>query len=375
MGRYRLSAGARSYDPDEWLARERIGAKRVYIICFSLFSFASVCCGFASSAQELIGFRIFQGLAGGLLAPMAQMMVARHAETKMAQMMVLVSLPVFLAPIFGPFVAGAILHSASWHWVFFLNLPIAVTSLPRCTAGETNLCAKPSSYGSVRDGGYAEQILVPHPRWLLDPENIDPALAATYACSGLTVYSAIRKLMPLPSDAPTVLIGAGSLGLAAISVLRAMGHPRIVSLDVSPDKHKAALTMGASDAVDSKGDGVLDLVRAVTGGLVLGVIDFANATETAQLGYDLWMKGGKLVLVDFTGGELTISLARTLFAQRSVLASATGSLQELREVLELGKSRKLNPIPITRMSADKANESLDLLHHGKVTGHIVLERT
>lgn len=111
-----------------WLVN-RIGARRVYLVCFGLFALASVCCGLAVTAQQLIGFRILQGLAGGLLAPMAQMMVARHAQNRMAQMMVLVSLPVLLAPIFGPFVAGTILHSLSWHWLFFLNLPIAVSAI------------------------------------------------------------------------------------------------------------------------------------------------------------------------------------------------------------------------------------------------------
>jgi propanol-preferring alcohol dehydrogenase len=110
----------------------------------------------------------------------------------------------------------------------------------RCRAGEGNLCAKPASYGSVRDGGYAEQVVVPHPRYLVDPGNIDPALAATYACSGVTVYSAIHKAMPVPPDSPIVLIGAGGLGLAAIAVLKALGHRRIISLDISAEKRAAA---------------------------------------------------------------------------------------------------------------------------------------
>ena len=243
----------------------------------------------------------------------------------------------------------------------------------RCLAGEGNLCAKPASYGSARDGGYAEQVLVPHPRYLIDPGQLDPALAATYACSGVTVYSAINKAMPLPPDSPVVLIGAGGLGLAAISMLQALGHRRIVSLDINAEKRSAALAMGATEAVDSSGQDALERLKEAAGGPVLAVLDFVNSSETAELGLSALAKGGKLILVGYAGGELTLSLAGMMFARRSILTSGTGSLRELREVVALGQTGRIAPIPITRMPKSRSNEALNLLHDGKVTGRIVLE--
>ena len=111
-----------------WLV-DRVGAKRVYIICFGMFTLASAMCGLATSAHTLIGFRIVQGMAGGLLAPMSQMMIARYSGANMAKMISLVTVPVMAAPIFGPSVAGFILHFASWHWLFFLNLPICIAAI------------------------------------------------------------------------------------------------------------------------------------------------------------------------------------------------------------------------------------------------------
>ena len=81
-------------------------------------------------------------------------------------------------------------------------------------------------------------------------------VAATYACSGITVYSAIRKVMPLPPDEPIVLVGAGGLGLHAIAVLKALGHRAIVSVDISAEKREAAARAGATATVDGTGDGV-----------------------------------------------------------------------------------------------------------------------
>ena len=244
----------------------------------------------------------------------------------------------------------------------------------RCLAGESNLCARPASFGSARDGGYAEQVLVPHPRYLVDPGGIDPALAATYACSGLTVYSAIRKVMPLRPDQPIVLIGAGGLGLAAISMLLALGHECIISVDIAKDKREAALAMGATAVIDPAGPGAAEMVREAAQGLILAVLDFVNSSGTAQFGLDLLAKGGKLVLLGYAGGEITLPLGAMMFGRRNILTSGTGSLQDLHDVVALARDRGLAPIPITRMPPDQANEALRRLHDGEVTGRIVLER-
>ena len=111
-----------------WLV-DRIGAKALYLWCFSAFTLSSALCGLAWSADSLIAFRVLQGLSGGLLAPMTQMMVARAAGRHMARVVGYVSLPVLLAPILGPIVAGAILQYASWRWLFLVNLPVGAIAL------------------------------------------------------------------------------------------------------------------------------------------------------------------------------------------------------------------------------------------------------
>jgi EmrB/QacA subfamily drug resistance transporter len=111
-----------------WLV-DRIGAKALYLWCFAAFTVSSTLCGLAWSAPSLIGFRILQGMSGGLLAPMAQMMIARAAGRQMAQVVSVAALPVLLAPLLGPVVAGAILQFASWRWLFLINLPVGVLAL------------------------------------------------------------------------------------------------------------------------------------------------------------------------------------------------------------------------------------------------------
>src|SRR6202522_1972719 len=111
-----------------WLV-ERIGAKALYLWCFSVFTLASALCGLAWSANSLIAFRILQGMSGGLMAPMTQMMMARAAGKHMARIIGYAAVPAMLGPILGPVIAGAILQHASWRWLFLVNLPVGVLAI------------------------------------------------------------------------------------------------------------------------------------------------------------------------------------------------------------------------------------------------------
>lgn len=241
-----------------------------------------------------------------------------------------------------------------------------------CKQGSENLCAKQHALGVIHHGGFASHVVVPHPRYLFDPGRVDPGLAATYACSGITAYSAVKKIMPLDPDQPVVLIGAGGLGLATISMLRAFGHRAIVSVDLSAEKLAAAREAGATHTVDGSGDGVRKRILEVAGGPVAAAIDFVNVSETARTGLDILRKGGKLVLVGVAGGELTISLAKMIFSVLTIEAAQMGSLQDLEAVLALANEGKLAPTPICRMPRDAANDALFALKKGNVTGRVVL---
>ena len=242
----------------------------------------------------------------------------------------------------------------------------------RCLAGDDNLCLAQRSIGVLENGGFGGQVKVPHPRYLIDYSGIDPSLAATYACSGITVYSAITKIQPIGPDEPVLLIGAGGLGLAAIAMLKALGHRRIVSLDISEDKRRAAMQAGATETVDGQADDVVARILQAAGGPVPAAIDFVNTSQTARVGFDALAKGGKLVLVGVAGGEFTLSLATMIFRAQSVLGSNTGTVSDLHAVVELARSGRLAPTPVQEFPKDAANEALLKLQNGEITGRAVL---
>jgi MFS family permease len=90
---------------------------------------ASVLCAFSWSATSLIAFRVLQGMTGGLMAPMAQLMLARIAGKHFVRVIGYAAVPILLGPVLGPVLAGAILQHGTWHWLFLINLPIGILAI------------------------------------------------------------------------------------------------------------------------------------------------------------------------------------------------------------------------------------------------------
>ncbi len=112
-----------------WAAR-RFGAKQVYLTSLVLFTLGSALCGLATSSSELILFRVLQGLGGGMILPIGQLIMADAAGPKrMGRVMSIVAVPAMLAPILGPTIGGLIVQNTSWRWIFYVNVPIGVIAV------------------------------------------------------------------------------------------------------------------------------------------------------------------------------------------------------------------------------------------------------
>ena len=111
-------------------AAARFGARRLYIVSLVLFTAGSALCGFAWSAESLIGARVLQGLGGGMLMPIGQMILVRAAGPQnMARVMSAIGVPIILAPVFGPTLGGLLVEHAGWQWIFFVNLPVGIAAV------------------------------------------------------------------------------------------------------------------------------------------------------------------------------------------------------------------------------------------------------
>jgi alcohol dehydrogenase/propanol-preferring alcohol dehydrogenase len=240
-----------------------------------------------------------------------------------------------------------------------------------CLAGDENMCATPRSLGVYCDGGYADHMLVPHPRYLLDLRGLDPATTAPYACSGVTTYSALKKVEQ-HFDTPIVMFGAGGLGLMALSLLKAMGGKGAIMVDIDAKKREAAQQAGALSTVDPKAPDALEQLARKAGGPIRAVIDLVGNAATTQLGFDCLAKGGKLVIVGLFGGGATWALPLIPIKALTIQGSYVGNLRETRELLDLVRTGKVPPIPVTQQPLARANEALVQLQQGAVVGRTVL---
>ena len=242
-----------------------------------------------------------------------------------------------------------------------------------CRAGQDNYCLAPRFIGAGKPGAYATHILVPHPRYLVGAEGLDPSFAATLACSGLTAYSAAKKLQPLIPDDWVAVIGCGGLGLIGVAILPVMGAGNIVACDIDPAKLEAAKRLGARAVVDTRAPDAAKQIQKISGGGVAGAIDFVGISATATLGVAALRKGGRYVLVGLMGGELALGLVAIAQRAISVTGNYVGTLQELKEVVALAKDGRLPIPPIETRRASEINRTLEELKAGKILGRAVLE--
>lgn len=240
-----------------------------------------------------------------------------------------------------------------------------------CLAGDENMCLKPASLGVYCDGGYADHMTVPHPRYLLNLRGLDPVTAAPYACSGVTTYSALKKV-EADFGSPIVIIGAGGLGLMALSLLKAMGGKGAIVVDIDARKREAAERAGALATVDGGAADALEQLAQKADGPIRSVIDLVGNAKTTQLGFDCLSKGGKLVIVGLFGGGATWALPLIPIKALTIQGSYVGNLRETQELLDLVRAKKIAPIPVTTMPLARANEALVDLQKGRLVGRAVL---
>jgi D-arabinose 1-dehydrogenase-like Zn-dependent alcohol dehydrogenase len=227
------------------------------------------------------------------------------------------------------------------------------------------------SLGVFSNGGYADYMIVPHPRYLFDIGDLSPERAAPLACSGVTTVGALKKVPTLKRE-PTVIIGAGGLGLMCVALHQKMdGHSAIV-VDIDPAKRDAAKKAGAAAVVDPKAADAVDQIKALTKGGAWAVIDLVGSSQSARLGYDSLVKGGKYIIVGLYGGDLTVSLPPIPMRALTIQGSYVGSVPEMAELMELVKRKGLPDVPVSTRPLKDVNAVHNELRAGKVTGRVVL---
>jgi EmrB/QacA subfamily drug resistance transporter len=122
-----------------WVA-DRFGARSVFVSAIAVFTASSILCGLSTGFWQFTAARVIQGIGGAMMVPVGRLVVLRTTEKhNLMRAMVYITWPGLVAPVVGPPVGGFITTYASWHWIFFLNVPLGVLAMALAALWITNL--------------------------------------------------------------------------------------------------------------------------------------------------------------------------------------------------------------------------------------------
>src|SRR3954469_11101174 len=241
-----------------------------------------------------------------------------------------------------------------------------------CKAGEENLCTKNRHLGVSADGGFASHVLVPHPRHLIDYAPLSPSFAGALMCSGLTAYSALKRLQSHGARGPALLVGLGGVGMMGLAIAKALFPQPPIVADIDPGKRYAALKAGAAAAFDPADREARRALIKSTGGGVFAACDFVGSEKSLAFATGALAKGGKVAVTGLLGGNFPLASTMFVLKAMTVEGTLTGSLAEASELMTLARDGRVKPLPIEERPLAAAQASLDDLRAGRVVGRVVL---
>lgn len=190
--------------PVGWLAA-RLGIKKLFLVCVAGFTAASMLCGIAQSIEEIVLYRVVQGMFGAALVPLSQsVMLDIFPPERRGWAMSLWGLGVMIGPIMGPILGGWLTEYYSWRWIFFINLPFGIATLLGLMAfmdegeGNASLAFDWLGFATLSIGIGALQLMLDrgeHLGWFQSSEIV---VAAAVSAAGFYLFLAHTFTTPKP---------------------------------------------------------------------------------------------------------------------------------------------------------------------------------
>ncbi|KAL6079109.1 Alcohol dehydrogenase, variant 2 [Balamuthia mandrillaris] len=256
---------------------------------------------------------------------------------------------------------------------------IGCGSCSRCRQGHDNICdGHTREIGFSNRGGYAQQVWVPHERYVVKlPEGMPLESSCLLPCSGLTAFSALKRTNVSAKDF-ILFIGMGGVGMMALKLAKLLLHSPIICVDIDDKKLEAAKEAGATFVFNSKTNTELEKdIRSLCndGKGPECIIDFVGAPSTIDLAVSVLRKNGKLLVVGLLGGEAQIPIPFVPLRALTIQGVHTGSYEELVELVALLSRHQHSFRPlITRKydSLSSATTALEELRGGSIVGRAIL---
>lgn len=196
-----------------WMA-DRLGARTTFVSAMSVFTAASLLCGFAHGLVEFTAFRVLQGIGGAMMTPVGRLVVLRVTpKEKLPEALTYISWPGMMALVIGPPLGGFITTYASWPWIFFINLPLGI-------------------FAAILAWRWIENTREPEPRSFDWPTFLLAAAASTGLVYAMEILGADTSHWGLPA---LVLALSTASGAAAVYVARRRPATALIDLESMRD--------------------------------------------------------------------------------------------------------------------------------------------
>ena len=240
-----------------------------------------------------------------------------------------------------------------------------------CVSGHEQICPTGSEAGSTSDGGFAEYVLVPHPRHLVPLGGLDPVEFAPLGDAGISSYAAVRRVRPyLPGGATLAIIGVGGLGQMAVQIAREITGARIVAVDRRAESLERAVELGAADTMLAGPESASVIKELTAGEGAQAVLDFVGTNESLALATQVVRQRGIVAMLGLAGG--TVPFGFYSQAPEAVLTTIyAGTRADLDGVVALARAGRIHS-QITRYPLTEVNRALDDLRAERVLGRAVL---
>jgi len=238
-----------------------------------------------------------------------------------------------------------------------------------CKEGREILCGHQRVTGCMVDGGFAEYIKAPASHVACIPDSLHTDETAPLLCAGLTIYRALRQ-SGLHQGQRLAVFGVGGLGHLAIQMAKAMGA-WVCGVDIADAKLKLAVECGADMVLNSAAGPVHKETKKLGGMHVVLVTSGSKAAYETAL--RCLRKGGTLVVVGMAPEPISVSTQALVSLEARIIASAVGTRQDLREMLDLVAANPSIRCRVETRPLSAAGEVVDALRRGELVGRVVLK--
>lgn len=241
-----------------------------------------------------------------------------------------------------------------------------------CLTGRETLCRNVKNAGYTVDGAMAEECIVIADYSVKVPEGLDPAVASSITCAGVTTYKAV-KVSGIEPGEWLAIYGLGGLGNLALQYAKNVFNAKVIAVDINEDQLDFAKKLGADLVINSKTEDAAKVIQEKVGGAHAAVVT-AVAKVAFNSAVDAMRAGGRIVAVGLPPEFMDLNIPRLVLDGIEVVGSLVGTREDLKEAFQFAAEGKVKP-KVTKRHVEEINNIFDEMEHGKITGRMVIDFT